>query len=178
MQETIGTSAGLHFEYSPLNTDLDSLSILDVWKQWRGKVLLFQLSRPSNWLEQRQKFLENIGYMARYQFCSRRKAGNWAKTSMFYKIHTSCVMAAEGGLQVTVCFLMARNSSSDLSCPTGTHHIISWLFNGGGGFLRKEHFLLLLFVSVPKRWIPIMHFGALESWNSVIRSESDLTLSV
>lgn len=30
MQETIGTPAGLHFEYSPLNTDLDSLPILDV----------------------------------------------------------------------------------------------------------------------------------------------------
>lgn len=72
--------------------------------------------------------------------------------SMFHKIHTSCTIVVEHAVQLPYVSLMAKNSFSDLSCPTDTHHIISWLFNGGGGFIRKEHFLFLLFVSLLEHW--------------------------
>lgn len=81
-------------------------------------------------------------------------------------------MAVEYGLQLTVCFLIARNSSA-LSFPTDSPHSTSWLLNGGGTFTR-ENVLSYLF---PSTGFLLCILG---DWMAkvLITSESELTLSV
>lgn len=81
-------------------------------------------------------------------------------------------MAVEYRLQLTVCFLIARNSSA-LSFPTDSPHSTSWLFNGGGIFTQRKCSLFLF----PSTGFLLCILG---DWMAkvLITSESELTSSV